>query len=61
MFHLCAADLLICCDYRVAGEQSGGVIKLQGAIDIADIRHEIAAVMEGGKDAFRLRKDKYGF
>ncbi|MEO7300520.1 MAG: TrlF family AAA-like ATPase [Verrucomicrobiota bacterium] len=55
------ADLLICCDYRVAGEQSGGVIKLQGAIDIADIRHEIAAVMEGGKEAFRLRKDKYGF
>jgi type III restriction enzyme len=55
------ADLLICCDYRVAGEQSGGLVKLQGAIDIQDIRHEIAAVMEGGKDAFRLRKDKYGF
>jgi len=55
------ADLLICCDYRVAGEQSGGNVKLKGAIDIAEIRHEIAAVMEGGKEAFRLRKDKYGF
>ena len=55
------ADLLICCDYRVAGEQSGGVVKLQGAIDIAEIRNEIATVMEGGKEAFRLRKDKYGF
>jgi type III restriction enzyme len=55
------ADLVICCDYRVPGEQAGGWIKLQGAIDVPDVRDEIAAVMEGGKAAFRLRQEKYGF
>ncbi len=55
------AELVACCDYRVAGEQSGGEIKLQGAIDMADIRNEITNVMEGGREAFQLRKAKYGF
>ena len=55
------ADLVVCCDYRVAGEQSGGTVKLQGAIDVKEVRDEIAAVMEGGREAFKLRKDKYGF
>jgi len=32
-----------------------------GAIDVAEIRKEITTVMEGGRDAFRLRKEKYGF
>lgn len=55
------AELVICCDYRVAGDHSGGEIKLQGAIDIENVRKEITAVMEGGERAFRLRKEKYGF
>lgn len=55
------ADLVACCDYRRAGDQSGGHIKCEGAIDIEEIRQEITAVMEGGKAAFRLRKEKYGF
>ena len=55
------ADLVASCGYRVAGEQAGGVIKIQGAIDVAQVRSEIAAVMEGGKAAFTLRKEKYGF
>lgn len=55
------AELVACCDYRVAGEQSGGHINQQGAIDIADIRNEITIVMEGGHEAFSLRKQKYGF
>ena len=55
------ADLVVCCDYRRAGDQSGGRIKSEGAIDIDEIRQEITTVMEGGKDAFRLRKEKYGF
>ncbi len=55
------ADLVICCDYRTAGDQSGGQIKLRGAIDVDEIRSEITKVMEGGKEAFRLRKEKYGF
>lgn len=55
------AELVVCCDYRNAGDQSGGFIKVQGAIDVDNVRNEIATVMEGGKDAFTLRKDKYGF
>jgi type III restriction enzyme len=55
------ADLVIVCDYRRAGDQSGGRIKTAGAIDVEQIRNEITTVMEGGRDAFKLRKDKYGF
>lgn len=55
------ADLVVCCDYRVAGDQSGGRIKCEGAIDVNDIRKEITAVMEGGRAAFEMRRDKYGF
>ncbi len=55
------AELVACCDYLVAGEQSKGKIKLEGAIDVKAIREEIAKVMEGGKEAFRLRGEKYGF
>ena len=55
------ADLVVCCDYRVAGDQSGGRIKCEGAIDVDQIRKEITAVMEGGRAAFEMRRDKYGF
>ena len=55
------AELVICCDYRVAGQQSGGQIKYEGAIDVRNVRNEITRVTEGGPEAFRLRKDKYGF
>lgn len=55
------AELVICFDYRKAGDHSGGKIKLQGAIDIPKVSKEITQVMEGGEKAFRLRKEKYGF
>jgi chromosome segregation protein len=55
------AELVICCDYRTSGTESGGKVKLTGAIDVANIRTEITEVMEGGADAFQLRKTKYGF
>ncbi len=55
------AELVLCCDYRAVGDQSGGQVKLQGAIDVEAVREEITRVMEGGEKAFRLRKDKYGF
>ncbi len=55
------AEMVACCDYRVTGDQSGGQIAFQGAIDITDIRNEITVIMEGGEEAFRLRKQKYGF
>jgi chromosome segregation protein len=51
------ADLVVCCDYRTTGDQSGGRIKCQGAIDIEEMRKEITTVMEGGKEAFRMRKE----
>jgi len=55
------AELVISCDYRSAGDQSGGKISLEGAIDMPTVRTEITRVMEGGEKAFKLRKDKYGF
>ncbi len=55
------AELVVCCDYRIAGDQSGGKIKLLGAIDVPEINSEITAVMEGGRAAFTLRQAKYGF
>jgi len=55
------AELVICCDYRTSATESGGQIKITGAIDIPEINREIAEVMEGGIDAFRLRHQKYGF
>ena len=55
------AELVVACDYRKQGDQSGGQIKFEGAIDIPAVRDEITRVMEGGEKAFRLRKEKYGF
>jgi chromosome segregation protein len=55
------AELVISCDYRSMGDQSGGRIKLEGAIDVESVKNEITHIMEGGEKAFRLRKDKYGF
>ncbi|HTX03425.1 MAG TPA: hypothetical protein VMD07_07075, partial [Candidatus Acidoferrales bacterium] len=40
--------------------ESGGEIKVIGAIDVPAINREIADVMEGGVDAFKLRYEKYG-
>lgn len=55
------AELVICCDYVRAGDQTGGQIKAMGAIDNPGIKDEITTVTEGGKEAFILRKEKYGF
>lgn len=59
------AELVVCCDYVKAGDQTGGQITAQGAIDNVKnnvkIREEITVVTEGGKQAFKLRMDKYGF
>jgi type III restriction enzyme len=55
------AELVICCDYVKAGDQTGGQIKAVGAIDSTTIKEEITSVTEGGKEAFKLRKEKYGF
>ncbi len=55
------AELVVCCDYRIAGDFSRGHIAREGAIDIPEIRESIKTVMEGGDKAFKLRLDKYGF
>jgi type III restriction enzyme len=55
------AELVICCDYVKAGDQTGGQVKAVGAIDNIAIKDEITAVTEGGKEAFKLRMEKYGF
>ncbi len=55
------ADLVVCFDYRTAADQSGGTITDEGAIDKKNIRQRITKIMEGGQNAFRMRKEKYGF
>lgn len=55
------AELVVCCDYRTAGDQSRGTIVAEGAIDIPAVRDSIKRIMEGGEAAFNLRKEKYGF
>jgi type III restriction enzyme len=55
------AELVVCCDYRIAGDFSRGHIACEGAIDIPLIRESIKTVMEGGEKAFKLRLNKYGF
>jgi len=52
------AELVICCDYIKAGDQTGGQIKATGAIDNLAIKDEITTVTEGGREAFKLRKEK---
>ncbi|MFZ2253029.1 MAG: AAA family ATPase [Minisyncoccia bacterium] len=55
------AELVVCCDYIKAGDQTRGSIKAMGAIDKKEIKEEIILVTEGGRDAFKLRMDQYGF
>lgn len=55
------AELVVCCDYTKAGDQTHGIIKAAGAIDNEVIREEIILVTEGGRVAFKLRMDQYGF
>lgn len=55
------AELVVCCDYIKAGDQTNGMIKAVGAIDNEVIKDEITLVTEGGRQAFKLRMDKYGF
>jgi type III restriction enzyme len=55
------AELVICCGYRTAGDQSRGMIAGEGAIDVPNVRIAIESIMEGGKAAFNLRRVKYGF
>ena len=56
------AEFIICCGPIGRLRQSqGDRSKFSGAIDVPEITREIADVMEGGVDAFKLRYQKYGF
>lgn len=55
------AELVVCCDYKKAGDQTRGKLKGVGAIDNEEIKEEIILVTEGGRHAFKLRMDQYGF
>lgn len=55
------AELVVSFDYRVSGDASGGKIATEGAIDVPETNAVIKRVMEGGAEAFKLRRDKYGF
>jgi hypothetical protein len=55
------AELVAWCDYRTSGDQSRGVVAGEGAIDVPNVREAIERIMEGGKTAFNLRREKYGF
>ena len=55
------AELVVWCDYRKAGDQSGGKIGGKGAIDVPEVCEAIKRIMEGGEAAFNLRREKYGF
>ena len=55
------AELVAWCDYRNIGDQSGGKIVGEGAIDVPEVRNAIKRIMEGGDKAFNLRRSKYGF
>ena len=55
------AELVAWCEYRKAGDQSGGKIAGEGAIDVPLVRDAIKRIMEGGEAAFNLRREKYGF
>lgn len=45
----------------VSGEQAEMPAETQGSIDIPTIRDQVASLLEGGKEAFMQRKEKYGF
>ena len=36
-------------------------VEAQGSIDIPAVRDQVASILEGGKEAFMQRKEKYGF
>ncbi|MGF1615439.1 MAG: hypothetical protein ACFCVA_16450 [Gammaproteobacteria bacterium] len=44
-----------------SGDRAEMPIDAQGSIDIPAIRDQVASILEGGKEAFMQRKEKYGY
>ena len=55
------AELVVCFGYGDGGDNTRGKIDPAGSIDCEGIRETITRVMEGGRQAFEMRKNKYGF
>ena len=55
------AELVVCFGNRAPNDNTRGKIGPVGSIDCSGVRDTITAVMEGGRQAFELRKQKYGF
>jgi type III restriction enzyme len=55
------AELVLRCDYQAPAGTSAVRIADEGAIDDPKMNKVIANVIEGGEQAFSLRKAKYGF
>ncbi len=55
------AELILHCAYVSADNKSAGHIACAGSIDEQKVCDAIKLVMEGGEQAFELRKAKYGF
>ncbi len=47
--------------YSASEEHAEMPISVQGSIDTPTIRDHVASILEGGKNAFMQRKEKYGF
>lgn len=56
-----SANLVVNGDAELVVELDTGVISTQGAIDHQNVRDAITATMEGGREAFELRRRKYNF
>ena len=55
------AELVVCFGYRNLTDNTRGEIQSSGSIDCKPVRNTITSIMEGGREAFELRKNKYGF
>ncbi len=44
----------------LAADEKGGWIEQHGSIDDSSLRKPVEDILEGGRDAFRIRKEKYG-
>lgn len=55
------ANLVVNGDAELVIDLASGTINQIGAIDIKSLRTSIMDTMEGGKDAFELRRKKYNF
>ena len=55
------SELVACFRYGNHEDNTTGVISPVGSIDCEQVRETITDVMEGGRRAFELRREKYGF